>query len=75
MHIIYKNVKAGKKVEKEIWKEIVESEKEVDAYIMGCTELSVVKESLSLPSLFIDPLEIEAKKIIHFFGKKEKERK
>lgn len=73
MHIIYNNIKAGKEVEKEVWESITKHLKEVDACIMGCTELSIVKGKLSLESLFIDPLEIEAKKIIQFFNKKEKE--
>lgn len=68
MHIIYENVKQGKKIEVDIWNEIIDSS-DSDAYILGCTELSVVKKELKLGSNYIDPLEIEADKVIELFGK------
>lgn len=74
MHIIYENVKSGREIEKDIWKEIVTSFQNVDACILGCTELSIVKNKLNLSDFFVDPLEVEAKKILAFFGKKERKR-
>lgn len=74
MHIIYNNVKSGKKIEQDVWNEIVDSFQNVDACILGCTELSIVKNELALSDFFVDPLEVEAKKILDFFGKKERKR-
>ena len=68
MHIIYNNVKQGTKIEIDIWNEIIKTS-DSDAYILGCTELSVVKKELKLGSNYIDPLEIEADKVIELFGK------
>lgn len=68
MHIIYENVKQGKEIDIDIWNEIINSSNS-DAYILGCTELSVVKNKLNLGSNYIDPLEIEADKVIKLFGK------
>lgn len=68
MHIIYENVKQGKEIDIDIWNEIINSSNS-DIYILGCTELSVVKNKLNLGSNYIDPLEIEADKVIRLFGK------
>lgn len=72
MHIIYQNVKSGKKIDTQKWDEIISSS-DADAFIMGCTELSVVKRDLHLDDTFIDPLEVEAKILIPAFGKKIRE--
>jgi len=68
MHIIYENVKQGKEIDIDVWNEIIDSSNS-DAYILGCTELSVVKNKLNLGPNYIDPLEIEANKVIKLFGK------
>ena len=68
MHIIYENVKQGKEIDIDIWNEIINSSNS-DTYILGCTELSVVKNKLNLGYNYIDPLEIEANKVIRLFGK------
>lgn len=73
MHIIYNNVKAGREVERDIFEEIITSD-EVDAYIMGCTELSVVKRDLKLSDKYIDPLEVATYHVIQNFGKERKEK-
>lgn len=73
MFVIYDRVKAGKEVDRGLWNEITSSTG-AQAFIMGCTELSVVKKNLQLPSTFVDPLEIAAKHILNLFDKKEKER-
>lgn len=72
MNIIYGCVKSGKPVNREDFLKIVSHYENVDGYILGCTELSILKGSLNLPNSFIDPLEIEASNIIKFFDKKEK---
>lgn len=45
-------------------------EKNVDIFIMGCTELSVALDLYNLKGNYIDPLEIIAKKAIEFGGGK-----
>ena len=68
MEIIYDYVKKGKDVPKDIFDEIIDG-LNVDAIILGCTELSVVKKNLKLDEKFIDPIEIETNNILKFFGK------
>ena len=69
MSIIYDKVKKGEKVELENWQNVINSFKSKHI-ILGCTELSYLKRELCLNSDFIDPLEIQAKKVLNFFGKK-----
>ena len=68
MKIIYDYIKQGKEVPKQLWQDTIKDLK-CDCYILGCTELSILKEKLNLQNNFIDPLEIEAEKILDFFGK------
>lgn len=68
MKIIYDYIKQGKDVPKTIWENTINN-LNCDCYILGCTELSILKEKLNLNNNFIDPLEIEAEKILDFFGK------
>ncbi len=68
MSIIYDYVKQGKEVPKKLWENTIES-LDCDSYILGCTELSLLKEKFNLPDNFIDPLEVEAENILDFFGK------
>ena len=68
MQIIYNYIKQGKKVPKTLWESTIENLK-CDCYILGCTELSILKNTFKLPNNFIDPLEIEAEKILNFFNK------
>lgn len=68
MKIIYDYVKSGKEVSKELFEEMTENTN-VDAYILGCTELSILKGKLNLDNKYIDPLEIETKNILEFFHK------
>lgn len=69
MSIIYDNVKKGIPVDFDAWNRVITS-LDAEAVILGCTELSVLKEELLLTDRFIDPLEIQAHKIIKFFNKK-----
>lgn len=68
MKIIYDYIKQGKEVPITLWQDTIKDLK-CDCYILGCTELSILKEKLNLKDNFIDPLEIEAEKILDFFGK------
>ena len=67
-NIIYNYVKKGRDVPKKLMDNIT-SEIKADAYILGCTELSILKEKLNLDNRFIDPLEIEASNILKFYKK------
>ena len=68
MEIIYDYVKKGKEVTQEKFLEITKN-LAVDGYILGCTELSILKEKLNLNDNFIDPLEIECDNILKYFSK------
>ena len=68
MKIIYNYVKQGKKVPKDLWDKTVET-LNVDAIILGCTELSILKKDFKLNDKYIDPLEIEADNVLKFFNK------
>ena len=68
MEIIYDYIKCGKEVSLDLLKDVTDN-LNVDAYILGCTELSILKSKLNLDDNFIDPLEIECKNILNFFGK------
>lgn len=67
--IIYDYIKAGKEVTNELFNECIKDIK-TDAFILGCTELSLLKPKLNLTDKFIDPLEIEVDNILKFFNKK-----
>ena len=68
MKIIYNYVKQGKQVPKDLWDKTVET-LNVDAIILGCTELSILKKDFKLNDKYIDPLEIETDKVLKFFNK------
>lgn len=70
MKIIYDYIKKGKKVPLNLWKETTNLK--VECFILGCTELSTLKETFNLKENFIDPLEIEAINILNFFNKEVK---
>ena len=74
MDIIYA-IKKGIKLENldDFYKVIEEVEsKDVDLFILGCTELSVALELYSLKGSYIDAMDILAKKAIEFSGAKVK---
>lgn len=68
MEIIYDYVKCGREVPLELINNITD-ELDVDAYVLGCTELSILKGKLNLDDKFVDPLEIECENILKFFKK------
>lgn len=72
MDIIYNDIKSGRPANMERFQGIVNSmkEKSCDCLILGCTELSILKNDNSLDSKFyIDSLELLARKAIIFCGK------
>lgn len=68
MEVIYDYVKKGIEVPVGLIEEIV-CDLDAEAFILGCTELSVLKGKLNLDDRFIDPLEIETSNILKFFNK------
>ena len=72
MSIIYDGVKSGKKINIEDFHKI-EAElvkRKCCCAILGCTELSVVKDQYRLSDFFVDPMEIVARKVIPLCGGK-----
>lgn len=73
MDIIYKDIKSGKAADMRKFSNIVRhmTEKGCDCVILGCTELSILKNDNNLDNHFyIDSLELLARKAIVFCGKK-----
>ena len=72
MHLIYDVVKASKPLapEEETWKELLEGlrRKGADYFILGCTELPIVADTLPEDGPFIDPTAELAKAAIRFCG-------
>lgn len=72
MSIIYDDIKSGKPADMEKFNTIVNSliDKGCDCVILGCTELSILKNDNKLNSIFyIDSMELLARKAIIFCGK------
>lgn len=70
MSVIYDEVKAGRPTDPARWRTIEEA---MDAQgcgrlILGCTELSCLREKLSLGERYIDPLDVVARKAVVFMG-------
>ena len=72
MYEIYDCVKAAKPVDKKVWSEIDKAIKDAGctSAILGCTELSVIKEQNSLSDEYIDPMRVLAEKLIVYSGKR-----
>ncbi len=66
MRIIYDKVKAGKEVTEEEIEIILEKVPEVDVVILGCTELSVLKDKFKKYVDTVDPLDVAAMDAIKF---------
>jgi len=75
MNIIYKNIKVGQPIDTDKFKLIINEmlDEKVEAIILGCTELSILKSKLKLNKFYVDPLDIEIKKILTFYNKEIKE--
>lgn len=67
-NLIYNYLKKGKKVSRKTFNDII-FKLNPDCFILGCTELSMLKPKLKLSDNFIDPLEIECDKILKYFNK------
>ena len=75
MSIIYDSVKAGKMLDD---KELIKVAKSLidmgaERIILGCTELSVIKEQFELPDYFIDVLDVMARSCVSSFSLLRKE--
>lgn len=70
MSLIYDDVKAGKPADREKWSTIRGAMEEAgcDKVILGCTELSVVRQELGLGDEFIDSLLVLAETVIERCG-------
>lgn len=70
MSEIYEKIKRGFPPDKQVWEEIQDYliSNGCDCAILGCTELSIIKDKLKLEDFFIDPLIIVAKCIIRYSG-------
>lgn len=67
MSIIYDDVKAGKPTNRSNWNTIIETMTNVEScttFILGCTELSIVREELALKENYIDSLLVLAEAAI-----------
>ena len=66
MHLIYKNVKAGKKPEMELFYQVSDAlfQKGAQVVLLGCTELSLIKRDNILEHGFLDVLEVLAKQVV-----------
>ena len=72
MHLIYRNVKAGKPAEMErfrrVQQELLDCGAEV--IILGCTELSIIKRDEAIGPGFVDVMEVLARESVLRCGKK-----
>lgn len=75
MHLIYKNLKAGKRAEIErfrrVQKELVEQGAQV--ILLGCTELSLIKRDVQIGPGFLDIVEVLAQQSVLRCGKELRE--
>lgn len=71
MDLIYKDIKAGKKVNFDYFLAISDELKKqgAEVIILGCTELSLIKRDYDLPAGYIDVLDILAWKIVSLCAK------
>ena len=76
MHLIYDVVKASKPVlpEREAWCALLDGlrDKGADYFLLGCTELPILSETLAIPGPFIDATKELAKAAVEYCGYKVK---
>ena len=72
MYQIYDRIKKGLPCDKASWQKIEDAclEAGCSRVLLACTELSVIKSDEKLSDWYIDPMEILAKRVIEFSGKK-----
>ena len=72
MHLVYDVVKAGRPIlpEQERWQDLLDSlrDRGADYFVLGCTELPVLAETLTVEGPFVDPTEELARAAIRFCG-------
>lgn len=75
MHIIYQNVKASRPVEMERFLAVSEELREAGAevIILGCTELSVVRESCRIGAGYLDAMQLMARCAVEGCGRLKEE--
>ena len=66
MYLIYENVKAGKKLELSIFQEVSDEllGNGAQVILLGCTELSLLKRDYDLAPLYLDVMEVLARKAV-----------
>ena len=66
MHLIYGQIKNGQSADFDIFLKISDGlrEKGAEALILGCTELSLIGKEHTLPSFYVDSMEVLAKSTI-----------
>lgn len=66
MHLIYKNVKAGKTIEMDRFNETASAlfEGDAEVILLGCTELSMIKRDYPIGKGFLDVMEVLARKAV-----------
>lgn len=71
MHLIYKDVKAGKPVELERFEKVREHlfGKGAEVILLGCTELSLIKRDYGIGGGFLDIMEVLAQKSVENCGR------
>lgn len=71
MHIIYDNVKANQPVDMEKFNSAAECLRNAGAevIILGCTELSVVRENCDIGKGYLDVMQLMAKRAVEYCGK------
>lgn len=72
MHLIYENVKAGKKAEMDRFRRVQQELMDCGAEIilLGCTELSLIKRDEEIGGGFLDIMEVLAREAVLRCGKK-----
>lgn len=72
MYEIYDRIKEGRDADRDVWEKIDRNIRNAGCVmaILGCTELSVIKEQLGLGDFYMDPMRVLAKLTILFSGKK-----
>lgn len=75
MHIIYEEVKKGKRGEPDRFYRVVGElmEQGCDCVVLACTELSYFKQYYELPEYIIDAMDVLVKRFVELSGKKYKE--
>ena len=71
MHLIFKNIKAGKRANMERFFAAAEDLRNqgAKAIVLGCTELSLIKRDEKIGPGFIDAMEVLARESLHACGK------